>query len=89
MFLSHVHETTLTVRNFRRLGVQRPLLTKRKYGTVPFEWRVRPNVSSGQKFVRCRVHVRNVSFSSDRNHMTRLRIGSLSNYDDDDYENVT
>ena len=87
MFLSHVHETTLTVRNFRRLGVQDPCQQSENME------RCRLMTCPAKRFIRSKIRplpcARNVSFSSDRNLMTRLRIGSLSNYDDDDYENVT
>ena len=52
--------TTLTVRKFGRLAVQRSLWTKPRFWTVPCERSDRSNFSAGGKFVQCRVSLASV-----------------------------
>ena len=47
----------LTVRQFRRLAVQRSVWTERNYWMIPRERSVRWNSSAGRKFVRSRANV--------------------------------
>lgn len=52
--------TTLTVRKFGRLTIQRSAWTKPRCWTVPCERSDRSNFSAGGKFVQCRVSVASV-----------------------------